>query len=206
MCEIPLIDAMPQIRLEAAALALMHVGAREARVDAIGPNGPQILGLEGNWPLAMAMLERCKDADVLGVFTNSETGDSIDFHWGFTSENPKEKGQGLAKLLRWHGDVVQSLDKIIEAAVLVSRPKPDRYILSDGKHLIIVSLRHNADNKRWLLTAFNAGPKPSKKDRALLYAARKKIGQATNRTVDGASIAGQTNASIAGAKSTDRLA
>jgi hypothetical protein len=193
-------------RLRIAREVLRRFKITSAQVSTIGPNGPEITGLGGKWLLAQAVLLETKDSDILGVFQNVETGHSIDFHWGFTSENPREKGQGLAKLLRWHPDVVPNLDKIISGSVVVSRPNPDRYILSDGLHLVVVSHFHSLQPKRWLVTAFNVGRKPSKRDRVLLTLAKGKISQAASRTVDGASVAGQTNASIAGTNSTDRLA
>jgi hypothetical protein len=185
--------------------ALIRLGATTAHVDGIGPNGPRIIGLEDNWPLAIKVLTETKDADVIGVFSNIEIGHRIDFHWGFTSEDPREKGQGLAKLLRWHPDVVSRLEQIIRLAVVVAQPNADRYILSDGKHLIVISQRHHDEPKHWLVTAFNAGPKPSKRDRAMLNLGKQKISQAISRTVDGANVTGQTNVSIAGTNSTDRL-
>jgi hypothetical protein len=195
-----------QDRIDAAQDALLRLQATGASVRGLGPNGPEIIGLEGEWLLAQTVLVETKDCDVLGLFQNDETGHEIDFHWGFTSEDSKEKGQGLAKLLRWHPDVVNDLDRIIKIAVVVSRPNADRYILSDGMHLIVISQIHYLIPKRWLVTAFNVGRKPSKRDRALLNLARNKISQATSRTVDGASVAGQTNAPISEANSTDRLA
>jgi hypothetical protein len=193
-------------RIMNAQRALVRFDAVKAFVDGIGPNGPQIFALEDNWPTALNILTETKDADVIGAFFNEETEHRIDLHWGFTSDNPREKGQGLAKLLRWHPDVVAGLDQIIRFAAVVAQPTADRYILSDGKHLIVISQRHNNAPKNWLVTAFNAGSKPSKRDRALLNFAKNKISQAISRTVDGANVAGQTNVSIAGTNSTDRLA
>jgi hypothetical protein len=192
-------------RIRAVEDALTQPDVTCARIQGIGPNGPQIIGLGSDWSVAQALMLNTQDVDILEIFENSETGHRIDFHWGFTSENPKEKGQGLAKLLRWHPDVVASLDQIIKVAVVVSKPRPDRYILSDGLHMIVVSQMHHSKSKRWLVTAFNVGRKPSKRDRALLNTAKSKMSQATSRTVDGASIAGQTDAPISGTSSTDRL-
>jgi hypothetical protein len=206
MSDLGVITMTNEQRVLAAQEVLLRLEATSALVQGIGPNGPQIIGLEGNWGLGQAVLVETNDADLLGVFKNDETGHNIDFHWGFTSENPKEKGQGLAKLLRWHPNVVATLDQIIKVSVVVSQANSDRYVLSDGVHLIVVSQTHNLQPKRWLVTAFNVGRKPSKRDRTLLNFAKNKISQATSRTVDGASVAGQTNAPIAGANSTDRLA
>lgn len=192
-------------RIRAAQQALIRLNVTKAYVDGIGPNGPQIIALEDNWPIAISILIETKDADVIGAFINEETGHRIDLHWGFTTDDPRDKGQGLAKLLRWHSDVVYHLDKIIRSAVVVAQPSEDRYLLSDGKHLIVISQRHHSAQKRWLVTAFNVGSRPSKRDRALLNLAKSKISQAISRTVDGANVAGQTNVSIAGTNSTDRL-
>jgi hypothetical protein len=193
-------------RINFAREALVRLDATTAYVDGVGPNGPRIVALEDSWPIAIDVLMQTKDADVIGVFANRETGHRIDFHWGYTSENPREKGQGLAKLLRWHPDVVARLDQIVGfAVVVVDQPFADRYILSDGKHLIVISRRHTGTPKNWLVTAFNAGPKPSRRDRALLNLGKQIMSQAISRTVDGASVAGQTDASIAGTSSTSRL-
>jgi hypothetical protein len=192
-------------RIKVTREVLVRLDATMAHVDEIGPNGPQIIGLNGNWLLAIDVLTQTKDADAIGVFVNEETGHRIDFHWGFTSENPREKGQGLSKLLRWHPDIVGRLDQIIRLSVVVDHPKHDRYILSDGRHLIVISERHNGMSKQWLVTAFNAGPKPSKRDRVLLNLGKLKISQAISRTVDGANVTGQTNVPITGTNSTDRL-
>jgi hypothetical protein len=192
-------------RIKRVLSCLVNLNLVQAEVRRLGPNGPEVHGLEGQWQEALKLLMLTKDADVIGVFVNSETGLPIDFHWGWTSEDQKSKGQGLAKLSRWHPEVVASLDRIVAEAVVVGSPSPDRFILSDGRHLLVISQRHNDIEKRWLVTAFHAGRKPSKKDRLLLIQAKRKMSQATSRTVDGASIAGQTNASIAGTNSTDRL-
>jgi hypothetical protein len=196
---------MDEERNIVAREALTRLGANIAHVDRMGPNGPRIIGLGDIWALAKSVLIETKDADIIGVFLNEETGHRIDLHWGYTTENPRDKGQGLAKLLRWHPDVVANLDKIIRSAVVVAQPSADRYILSDGKNLIVISQKHNGIPKQWLVTAFNTGPKPSKRDRVLLNLAKNKISQAISRTVDGANVTGQTNVSIAGTNSTDRL-
>jgi hypothetical protein len=79
-------------------------------------------------------------------------------------------------------------------------------MLSDGVNLLVVSERFSGAQKRWLVTAFEAGPKASGKDRALLIEAKEKISQATVRSVDGERVTGQTHISTDGQKSTDRLA
>jgi hypothetical protein len=129
------------------------------------------------------------------VFQNTDTGHFIDFHWGWTTPNPKNKGQGLAKLLQWHPEVVAELDQIVARSVVVGERSPERHMLSDGGHLLVVSQRYFDKEKRWLVTAFDPGPNPSLKDRAMLSEAREKISQATNRTVDGESVTGQTHMS-----------
>jgi hypothetical protein len=194
-----------EARIKIVENCLAELEASLATVRGMGPNGPEIVGLTGKWSVALLVLTKTQDADVIGVFVNTESNHEIDFHWGWTTDDPKVKGQGLAKLVRWHPTVVADLSQIVANAVAVTSPTPDRLVLSDGKHLVVISERHFDTQKRWLVTAFHAGSKPSKKDRALLNQAKRIISQATSRTVDGASVAGQTDASISGTSSTDRL-
>lgn len=193
-------------RILAARQVLLDNGASYTSVQGFGHNGPEIVGLSGNWSVAQDILAVLCDGDAVGVFQNVETGHSIDFHWGWTTPNPKDKGQGLAKLLQWHPEVVADLDQIVARSVVVGEQTPDRYVLSDGAHLLIVSQRYFDQEKRWLVTAFDLGERPSKSYRAYLMEAGKKVSQAAPQTVDGGRVSGQADASISGTSSTDRLA
>ncbi|MEN9855962.1 MAG: hypothetical protein RLZZ157_1088 [Pseudomonadota bacterium] len=193
-------------RILAARQVLLDNGASYASVQGTGPNGPEIVGLSGNWSVAQKILTSLRDGDAVGVFQNTDTGHFIDFHWGWTTPNPKDKGQGLAKLLQWHPEVVAELDQIVARSVVVGEQTPDRYVLSDGAHLLIVSQRYFDQEKRWLVTAFDPGERPSKSYRAYLMEAGKKVSQAAPQTVDGGRVSGQADASISGTSSTDRLA
>ncbi|MFZ4687846.1 MAG: hypothetical protein ACOYLS_01280 [Polymorphobacter sp.] len=128
--------------------------ARDAFAEAggsIGAHGPIHADLSGDYAGAVARLTADQDGEVPAVLSHPEIG-KIDLIYGKAGTG-KSDGQGLAKLLRWHPDVVANLPELLQAMTIRSR-SANRIQLQSATHRAAVRLEYDGRAKTWLLTAF----------------------------------------------------
>lgn len=100
---------------------------------------------------AIAKLSEEKGGEAVGALHHPKIGD-IDLVWGKEGTGASD-GYGLAKLLKFHPEVVGDLQNIVSNMELVTDGK-NRKILESPTHAATVRLDWNKENKKWLLTAY----------------------------------------------------
>ena len=87
----------------------------------------------------------------MGALHHKDIGD-IDLVWG-KEGTAKSDGFGLAKLAKYHPEVLGNLQEILDAMVVVKRTD-NRVQLESETHQASVRLTWDSEKKNWLLTAF----------------------------------------------------
>ena len=100
---------------------------------------------------AIRHLTKKQEGEALGALHHKNIGD-IDLVWGYAGTR-KSDGYGLAKLVKFHPEVLDNLQEIIGNMRVVKR-SDNRIQLEDSKYKASVRLSWNGADKTWLLTAF----------------------------------------------------
>ena len=119
-----------------------------------GPYGPIFYGYRHNAKGAIEKLRHHKTGEAIAALYHPEVGD-IDLVWGKTSDNPRAKGFGLAKLLRWHPEMVDDLQKHL-LLMRVHQKHGDVLHLRGGTFRGAIKLTFDEQQKHWLLTAYDS--------------------------------------------------
>lgn len=106
---------------------------------------------KNDYKKAKEALLKEKSGDALGALQHKELGD-IDLIYGVEGSG-KSDGMGLAKIAKFHPEVLDDLDKIIYDMPIVQRSK-NRVKLESEKHFASIRLDYDGITKHWLLTAF----------------------------------------------------
>jgi hypothetical protein len=148
-------------------------GAVQEAQGGTGSFGVILTEFRGDAPGAIARLMELKSGEAIGALNHPEIGD-IDLIWGEegTSES---NGYGLAKLVKWHPEVLHDLQGIIGNMRVTSRT-PNRIQLESDRHKGAVRLEWDNQAKHWLLTAFE----------------KKRSGSGTRTDTDGLARGGDT--------------
>ncbi len=136
----------------------MVVPTRETyKEDAeIKPIGRGVFGniydqFRGKAKEAIDFLRRRKEGEAVGALHHKDVGD-IDLVWG-NEGTGRSDGFGLAKLVKYHPEVLNDLQGIIDNMHVVSR-SGNRINLESDTHKAAVRLEWDKEKKTWLLTAF----------------------------------------------------
>lgn len=100
---------------------------------------------------AIEFLMQIKDGEAIGALTHPEIGE-IDLVWGKEGTG-KSDGFGLAKLVKFHPEVLENLQGILDGMHIVTR-NSNRVNLESDTHKASVRLTWDNQRKNWLLTAF----------------------------------------------------
>lgn len=119
--------------------------------DGFGDFGPVFTQFKGNASEAIKLLTELQTGEAIGALHHREIGD-IDLVWGETGTS-KSDGYGLAKLIKFHPEVVENLQEILDDMHIVKRSE-NRINLESETHKAAVRLTWNRQKKKWLLTAF----------------------------------------------------
>ena len=88
---------------------------------------------------------------VAGAFYKEELGD-IDVVWGVEGSS-KSDGWGLAKIAKYHPEVLGKLDDLIQDLPIV-KETPNRYQLENDDYKIAIRKDFEGQSRNWVLTAF----------------------------------------------------
>lgn len=77
----------------------------------------------------------------------------IDLVWGYIDTKGKRSSFGLAKIEKYHKEVLPNLSDILKNLPLKSKSN-NRIILEDKKYRAVISLASFEGENQWLLTAF----------------------------------------------------
>lgn len=100
---------------------------------------------------AVEFLKEKKEGEVLEALYNKDVG-YIDLVWG-KEGTARSDGYGLSKLIKYHPEVVNNLQEIINDMHITKRTE-NRIQLESDKYKASVRLTWNNERKTWLLTAF----------------------------------------------------
>ena len=100
---------------------------------------------------AIVFLLEKKEGEAVGALHHKDIGD-IDLVWG-KEGTAKSDGFGLAKLAKYHPEVLGNLQEILDTMVVVKRTD-NRVQLESETHQASVRLTWDGEKKNWLLTAF----------------------------------------------------
>lgn len=134
-----------------------------ATMDAVNIHGePVFTQFKHNAKGAIKALSEAGEGVAIAALYHPEIGD-IDLRWGVTSDDPRSKGHGLAKLIKWHPEVMQDLQSFISGlTVHQTHKKKNEIHLTDGKSARAgVKMEWNGKTNHWLITAYIKPEKPS---------------------------------------------
>lgn len=140
--------------------------AQESAPGEIKPIGKGVFGdiydqFRGKAKEAIKFLLRKRSGEAIGALHHKEVGD-IDLVWGKEGTG-KSNGFGLSKLAKFHPEVLDSLQDILDDMVVISR-SANRVNLESKTHKAAVRLEWDGEKKNWLLTAFEK-EKPTATDK-----------------------------------------
>ncbi|MDR2789875.1 MAG: hypothetical protein LBB59_02730 [Campylobacteraceae bacterium] len=104
-----------------------------------------------NYKAAKDALIKAKDGEAIAALNHKDIGD-IDLVWGKEGTGSSD-GYGLAKIVKFHPEIIDDLDEIIKDLPITSRSE-NRAILQNNQYKAVVSLDYYGKSKQWLLTAF----------------------------------------------------
>ena len=116
-----------------------------------GPFGPVLRDYQADANGAIAKLLEMRSGEAIGALNHPEIGD-IDLVWGEEGTGASD-GYGLAKLAKWHPEVLGDLQGILSTMRVTSRGR-NRVRLESADHRASVRLTWDSQAKQWLLTAF----------------------------------------------------
>ena len=105
----------------------------------------------GNAKAAIEFLKKVRGGEAVGALHHKDIGD-IDLVWGKEGTGHSD-GYGLSKLVKYHPEVLDNLQEILNDMSVVSRSK-NRVNLESETHKAGVRLTWDGERKSWLLTAF----------------------------------------------------
>ncbi len=116
-----------------------------------GPFGPIFDQFVGRSINAIDLLVRLKTGEAIGALHHDSVGD-VDLVWGVEGTEHSD-GYGLAKLAKYHPEVLDKLQETLDSMHEVSR-SDNRVKLESDTHEGAISLKWFSEPKTWLLTVF----------------------------------------------------
>lgn len=116
-----------------------------------GPFGAIYTQFRGKPKEAVAFLLAKRDGEAIGALHHNDVGD-IDLVWG-SEGTAHSDGFGLAKLAKYHPEVLLSLQEILNDMAVTKRSS-NRVQLESEKYKAAIRLTWDKQKKTWLLTMF----------------------------------------------------
>ena len=126
-------------------------GLAEEITPVVGPFGEIYTQFKGKSQEAIAFLLTKKSGEAVGALHHKEIGD-IDLVYGKEGTGHSD-GYALAKLAKYHPEVLNNLQDILDDMVVTKRSE-NRVQLESEKYQAAVRLTWDNKNKTWLLTMF----------------------------------------------------
>lgn len=136
-----LIDGMSNTKVVVAEIKPVGVGAF----------GNIYNQFRGNAKAAIEFLKKVRGGEAVGALHHKDIGD-IDLVWGKEGTGHSD-GYGLSKLVKYHPEILDNLQEILNDMRVVSSSK-NRVNLESETHKAGVRLTWDGERKSWLLTAF----------------------------------------------------
>lgn len=137
-----------------SALSRQEIEARAAEeYDPVGegPFGEIYIQFKGKPREAIDFLMKKKSGEAIGALYHKDVGD-IDLVWGKEGTGHSD-GFGLAKLVKYHPEVLDNLQDILNDMQVTTR-NSNLINLESTTHKATIRLEWDGNKKNWLLTAF----------------------------------------------------
>ena len=150
-------DLRDAVRVESPEIGVNEANARarqasgEPQPIGNGDFGPIYDQFRGKPKEAIGFLTKLKGGEALGALSHKDIGE-IDLVWGEEGTGHSD-GYGLAKLVKYHPEVLENLQDILDEMKVVKRTD-NRINLESEKYRAAVRLTWNEQSKTWLLTVF----------------------------------------------------
>ena len=141
----------PQQQEESTVQPLNGTAEGQIRPIGVGDFGPIYDQFRGKPQEAIAFLMEKQDGECLGALSHLDIG-PIDLVWGYEGTGDSD-GFGLAKLVKFHPEVLNDLQGILDE-MHVTLKTENRIQLESERYKAGVRLTWNNESKTWLLTAF----------------------------------------------------
>ena len=122
--------------------------------------GTNYAEFKGKGQEAIKHLLEVKNGQVQGAFYRDDLGE-ITLAWG-KEGSAKSDGYGLAKIAKYHPEVLDNLTQIVETTPL-TKETPNRYTLENDKHFLAIRREFDGKSEKWLLTAFEKDESATKR-------------------------------------------
>ena len=150
-------DLRDAVRPESPELGVPEANAKareaagEPQPIGTGDFGPIYDQFRGKPKEAIGFLISKRNGEAIGALSHKDIGD-IDLVWGEEGTGHSD-GYGLAKLVKYHPEVLDNLQEILNEMKVVKRTA-NRINLESDKYKAAVRLTWNEQSKTWLLTIF----------------------------------------------------
>ena len=128
-----------------------HFSLDDIKPVGVGAFGNIYNQFRGNAKAAIEFLKKVRGGEAVGALHHKDIGD-IDLVWGKEGTGHSD-GYGLSKLVKYHPEVLDNLQEILNDMRVVSSSK-NRVNLESETHKAGVRLTWDGERKSWLLTAF----------------------------------------------------
>jgi hypothetical protein len=116
-----------------------------------GPHGPIFTEFRHDAAGAIAKLRQAQSGEAVAALHHPAVGD-IDLIWGESGTSPGN-GYGLAKLAKWHPEILDNLQETLDTMTAAARNE-NTVQLDSATHHAVVRRNWKGNPKTWLLTAF----------------------------------------------------
>ena len=134
-----------------ADYAKVKFSLKDIKPVGVGAFGNIYNQFRGNAKAAIEFLKKVRGGEAVGALHHKDIGD-IDLVWGKEGTGHSD-GYGLSKLVKYHPEVLDDLQEILNDMRVVSSSK-NRVNLESETHKAGVRLTWDGERKSWLLTAF----------------------------------------------------
>lgn len=134
-----------------ADYAKVKFSLKDIKPVGVGAFGNIYNQFRGNAKAAIEFLKEVRGGEAVGALHHKDIGD-IDLVWGKEGTGHSD-GYGLSKLVKYHPEVLDNLQEILNDMRVVSSSK-NRVNLESETHKAGVRLTWDGERKSWLLTAF----------------------------------------------------
>lgn len=136
---------------QAQSVSEPRYSLKDIKPVGVGAFGNIYNQFRGNAKAAIEFLKKVRGGEAVGALHHKDIGD-IDLVWGKEGTGHSD-GFGLSKLVKYHPEVLDNLQEILNDMRVVSSSK-NRVNLESETHKAGVRLTWDGERKSWLLTAF----------------------------------------------------
>lgn len=115
--------------------------------------GPVLTGFKHNAKGAIKALRELGDGVAIAALYHKDIGD-IDLRWGEASSNDRATGHGLAKIIEWHPEVLDDLQKFVGALEIQQKQRTKIIMKGRGNKKAALRIDLESGSGHWLLTAY----------------------------------------------------